>query len=440
LNKYTLILHLILIYVFLSAGCTPQTRGTNQIENLKISLIYPTEKTEIEMGQTLKGIIRVLDEQDNVVENAQVTLTVSDPSEKLVASLPSKFGSGDVYRTDAWMIPHRMLAGAWTLTVEAKAESHQGRASQTFRVNSSFSEKLLSKYGFWIDSPALRGIVPSLVKEQGDAHNGAITWGGIIPAQHVFPESWLEVQWREGNFNLATAHDVREFISNTLGNPGFYALRSLESFEQVRFKNWDAWKVKVRGQLSRYNEEWMIFYAAEVNKTYALGTTVVLSPVGIDAHAVLKEGFETHPEIQATGTAPKPLPKLLPPVELISPELGARFFGLDQPIVLKWKPAKELAEDEYYLVSIDYNYVEGNPVILYTTRETQFTLPESLYHLPNCGVFNWRITLMQQMGLGQNGQPKGEPISFNSLYWYVQWLYPPGQEVPFKPLCPNEQF
>jgi hypothetical protein len=438
--KYRLILHFVLISVLLSAGCTPQTQTTNQNENLTVSLLFPTEKTEIEMGQTLKGIIKVLDEQGKVVENAQVTVTVSDPSGKLVASVPAMFGGGDVYRTDAWTIPHRVQEGAWTLSAEAKAGTNQGRASQTFRVNDSISEMLLNKYGFWVDSPGLRGIVPNLVKEEGDANNGAIRWGGQIPAQHVFPESWLEVQWREGNFNLASAQDVREFISDTLGNPGNYPLRSLESFEQVRFKNWDAWKVKARGQLSRYDEEWMIFYAPEVNKTYALGTTVVLAPVGIDAHATLRNSFETHPEIQANGTAPKPLPQLLPPVELISPELGARFFGVDQSIVLKWKPAKELAEDEYYLVSIDYNYEEGNPGILYTTRETQFTLPESLYHLPNCGIFNWQVTLMHQTGLGQDGQPKGKPISFNSLYWYVQWLYPPGQEAPFKPLCPNEQF
>src|SRR6266498_3449539 len=438
--KYRWILYWVSIYVLLSAGCTQQTQTTNQNENLTVSLLYPTEKTEIEMGQTLKGIIKVLDEQGKVVENVQVTLKVSDPAGKLVVSLPSMFGSGDVYRTDTWTIPHRVQEGVWTLTAEAKTGAHQGIASQTFRVNSSVSEMLLNKYGFWVDSPGLRGIVPTLAKEQGDAQNGDVIWGGIIPAQHVFPESWLEVLWREGNFNLASAQAVRDFIFNTLGNPGNYPLRSLESFEQVRFKKWDAWKVKARGQLSRYDEEWMIFYAPEVNKTYALGTTVVLAPVGIDAHATLRNSFEPHPEIQASGTAPKPLPKLLPPVELISPELGARFFGIDQPIVLKWKPAKELAEDEYYLVSIDYNYVEGNPGVLYTTRETQFTLSESLYHLPNCGVFNWRVTLMHQTGLGQNGQPKGEPVSFNSLFWYVQWLYPPGEEAPFKPLCPNEQF
>jgi hypothetical protein len=144
--------------------------------------------------------------------------------------------------------------------------------------------------------------------------------------------------------------------------------------------------------------------------------------------------------VSAQGVAPQPLPRLLPPPELVSPELGTRVLGTSQPILLVWKPIKELAEDEYYLVSVDYNYVEANFVVEYTTRETQFTLPDSLYRLPNCGVFNWQITLMQQTGVGQDGQWEGKPISFRSLYWYIEWRYPPGEDAPFDPLCPNAQF
>ena len=167
---------------------------------------------------------------------------------------------------------------------------------------------------------------------------------------------------------------------------------------------------------------------------------MVLPPVGIDAHAILRDGFEVHTEIQANGVAPEPLEHLLPPVELISPDLGASFFGTDQPITLKWRPSKELAEDEYYLLSVDYNYEEGNPNLNYITRETQFTLPVSLYNTPNCNVFNWQVTLMKQTGTDANGQPTGTPLSYRSLYWYVLWSYPPGVEAPFKPLCPNEQY
>jgi hypothetical protein len=227
---------------------------------------------------------------------------------------------------------------------------------------------------------------------------------------------------------------------NTLGNPGFYPTRSLESFQRTRFKNWDAWQVKARGELSRYDEQWVIFYAPQADKTYALGTTVVQAPVGIDPHATLRDSFEVHPEVNANGVAPLPLPSLLPPPELISPELGATFFGTEQPIILKWQPVKDLAEDEYYLVNIDFNYTEANTLTTFTTRDTRFTLPESFYTIPNCSVFNWQVVLMQQTGTNTNGQPKGIPLSYNSFYSYVRWFYPPDQKPPFDPRCPNQQF
>jgi hypothetical protein len=125
---------------------------------------------------------------------------------------------------------------------------------------------------------------------------------------------------------------------------------------------------------------------------------------------------------------------------LVGPSLGTVFIGLDQPVTLQWKPVKELATDEYYLVAIDYNYDEANIGIGFTTRETQFTLPESLYRTKNCGIFDWQITLMRQTGTDSQGHPIGEPLSYHSLYWYVQWSYPSREARPFPLLCPNAQF
>jgi hypothetical protein len=439
--KHTLLRLLITACLAQTTACAPNVQPTNSLQaDLTVEILYPIQTTEVEMGQSLKSIVKVSDKEGKTVGNAQVTLSFKDSESRLVASIPAAFGSGDVYRSEAWNVPHKTREGIWTLSVEAKTDADQGTVTTAFHVKNSTSETLLYKYGFWADSPSLKGIVPTLTKEQGDAQNGAILWGGTIPTQHLFPESWLEVQWRKGDFNLTSADKVREFILNTLGNAGVYRTRYLESFEQEKFKDWNAWKVKVRGQLSIYDEQWMIFYAPEVDKTYALGTTVALPPSGMDAHDVLREGFEVHPEIQANGIAPQPLLDLLPAVELTGPEIGTRFFGTGEPIILKWKPAKELAQDEYYLVSIDFNYAEGNSRMDYVTRETQFVLPEELYRTPNCGVFNWQVTLIKQTNTTSAGQPEGVPISFNSLYWYVQWFYPLGETAPFNPLCPNQQF
>lgn len=442
--RHTPLIVLMMVCLAQLTGCAPTIEPTQPTSSLQADLIveilYPIETTEVEMGQSLKGIVRVSDSEGKAVEGAQVALSFKDPEGRLIAGVPAAFGSGDVYRSEAWSIPHKAQEGIWTLGVEAAADAQQGMGAATFHVMNSTSETLLYKYGFWVNAPSLRGIVPTLAKERGDAQNGAIQWGGAIPTQHIFPESWLEVQWRRGDFNLTGADKVREFILNTLGNPGVYRTRNLESFEQEKFKGWNAWKVKARGQLSVQDVEWMIFYAPEIDKTYALGTTVVLPPTGIDAHAFLREGFEVHPEIQANGTAPQPLLDLLPPAELIGPEIGARFIGTDEPIMLQWKPVKELAQDEYYLVSIDYNYVERNARTDYVTRETEFLLPQELYRTPNCSVFNWQVTLAKQTGTTPAGQPEGVPISFNSLYWYIQWFYPPGEAAPFEPRCPNQQF
>jgi hypothetical protein len=441
MKRHLTIPYLIVPSLLLATACAPTTQtALAPAMDLTVNLLYPLSTTESEMGQSLKSIIQVTDAQGTVVGDAQVTLSLTDPDGQLVASVPAVFGGGNVYRTDSLKIPHKAKDGNWTLVVAAKTGAHEGMVTQALHIKYSINEILMNKYGFWVDSPTLRGIVPSLVKERGDAHNGLITLGGIFPAQHVFPENWVEVQWREGDFKLATADDVHVFMLNILGNPGFYPMRNLESFERATFKNWDAWLVKSRSQLSRYDEQWMIFYSPEVDKTFAIGTIVVLPPMGSDAHGILRDGFEVHPEIKANGSAPTPLEDLLPPVELTNPELGARFLGTDQPIILKWKPAKELARDEYYLLRVDFNYDEGNSIVDYTTRETEFTLPVFLYSTPNCGVFNWQVTLMKQTGTSVDGQPVGKALSYRSLYWFVRWLYPPGADVPFNPLCPNEQF
>ena len=329
----------------ISTACAPARAKVIQTDTLLVSVLYPKAPNSTIMGQTIKSIVKVQDQQGNRVREARVTLAVLDPSGKLTGRLPATVGAGDLYRTSSWTIPHKLEAGMWTIRVEAETASERGTTSATFRVNNSTSEELLGKYGFWIEAPTLRGITPYLVKQQGDAQNGAIIWGGLLPQQHIFAENWVELQWRQGDFKLSTGDQVRSFMLGTLGDLGFTPVRELGPFERVKFKSWDAWQVRARGELSRYDEQWMIFYAPEADKTYAIGTTVVQPPPGIDAHGTLRDSFEIHPEIEASGTAPEPLAHLLPSPELTGPELGTRVMGTDQPIVLSWKPLKDLTAE-----------------------------------------------------------------------------------------------
>ncbi len=298
----------------------------------------------------------------------------------------------------------------------------------------------MSKFGFWIDSPSMKNIQPSIMAERGDAQNGEVLWGGVYPAQHIFPESWIYVQWRKGNFHLDSPEAVRSFMLGQLGDLSPYQVREIGPYKQTKFKQWDAWQVGGLDTFARYDQQWMIFYSPEMDETYSLGTLVVLPPEGIDPHVYLRSSFEVYPDLHAHGVAPDPLPRLLPGPELVSPAIGTHFVGLDTPVVLKWKPVRPLAKDEYYQVWVDYNYVEANPSQILTTTETQVTLPENLYKTPNCEVFNWQVTLMRQTGTNPDGTPKGEALSYPSLYWYVFWSYPVDNPAPFPLLCPNPQY
>lgn len=444
MSKMRNLLHLLLTGTFLLAGCatpTPVTTPTaTTVGKLTVSLLYPTGDSDIEMGQTIKVIIRVTDEQEYPVGGANVTVTFSDPSGQVIESIPASFGDGEVYRSDSWTVPHRMPEGNWSIHVEADSSRARGVGSGQMKVDYSTSEALYHKYGFWLDAPTLRGIVPFVGAERGDADNGLIRWGGQIPSQHVMPENWVEVQWRQGDFKLDSPEAVRKFMLADIGDIGFTPIREIGTFERTKFKRWDAWKAPARGQYYYQEMKWTVFYAPEVDKTYAIATDVIYPPSNIDANEVLLEHFDIDPNVRANGVAPAPLIPLLPQPILVSPDMGTRFTGLEKPIVLKWEPLKELADDEYYQVAVDYNYEEDNIPVKYATREIQFTLPAALYHQPNCSVFSWRITLMQQTGVDKDGKPKGKALSYASLYRYVQWFYPLDDKAPFNPLCPNAQY
>lgn len=126
------------------------------------------------------------------------------PDGQQLAHLQSARGDAQgTYRSDTWTVPHHVTEGVWTLLVEADSAGSRGQQAGEFRVNNSTSETLLAKYGFWLDPPNLRDIHPSICAEQGDAQNGRLCWGGIIPALHILPANWVELEWRASQFDLS---------------------------------------------------------------------------------------------------------------------------------------------------------------------------------------------------------------------------------------------
>lgn len=404
------------------------------------TILFPTADTVVQMGKAPGFIVEVGPLGVQPPSNARVDLEVLDPSGKVEGQVHTVRGADGVFRANGWVVPHRTKAGTWRVRATASAGSAGSTASITFQVVDSTSEILLEKYGFWIDSPSIQGIPVDLVDERGDARDGMIRWGGAKPAAHVLPEAWIEVHWRTGQSPLGDPSQVRQFMFDELGTFGFAPIRQLETLQRVPFKQWQAWLITARGPFSYDDVQWLVFYAPEVDKTYAVGTWLVLPPIGVDAHGKLRNSFEVDRAVDAEGVAPKPLEHLTPAPQLVNPILGERFVGAQSKIILTWQPARPLAADEYFQVRVDYNYGEGNPQLTFSTRATSFQLPASLYANPNCGVFNWQVTVMRQTGTDESGQPEGVAVSYASLYWYVIWSYPSRQPASFPPHCPNAQF
>lgn len=214
------------------------------VGQLTVRLLYPMPDTEIETGQSLKFIAQVDNAQGSALDDAQVVLTIRDPNGKIMASIPATPYFENTFRTDTWTVPHRTPGGAWNVDMEARVGPDQGKGIGSFKVKNSTGEILLNKYGFWLDAPTLKGIVPQLGAERGDARNGMIRWGGVIPAQHVLPEAWVELNWREGDYKLETPEAARRFLLEQVGDLGVTApVRSVGPIRPIQFKQWAAWQV-----------------------------------------------------------------------------------------------------------------------------------------------------------------------------------------------------
>ncbi len=254
-------------------------------------MLYPTRDATLEMGQTLRVVVQVRDGTGSPASDARVTFSLTDAHGRSIREAELEPGAGPAYRSTALEIPHRQHPGLWQLVVKAQRGPVRGQTRATFDVRNSTSEYLLDNYGFWLEAPTFHGIVPQIVAERGDAENGMVRWGGSLPGQHVFPENWIDVHWRRGEFPLQTSQDVRRFLLEELGDMAYMPIRDLGPFDQVRFHEHEAWKVKARGQYQQIDQEWIVFYAPQADRTYAIGTTVVVPPAGIDAHAALRESF-----------------------------------------------------------------------------------------------------------------------------------------------------
>ena len=118
-----------------------------------------------------------------------------------------------------------------------------------------------------------------------------------------------------------------------------------------------------------------------------------------------------------------PTPRFAPPA-LLAPEHQAEFRGGSTRIELRWAPAGDLAEDEWYALSLRF-YAGG--LVQYAgtwTKETSWVVSPDVYNRVGHDerALEWDVTIMKQTGTKADGGREGVALAASSevrvFYWY----------------------
>jgi serine/threonine protein phosphatase PrpC len=169
--------------------------------------------------------------------------------------------------------------------------------------------------------------------------------------------------------------------------------------------------------------------------------TVTVVPTTVEAPTVTPGGEGPTPRPSRT---PQPHIAYGAPV-LTGPEDGATFTGPDAVIVLSWEAVGDLAQDEYYVVTIPYPHEGATWHEIAWTKGLSFQLPEYLYELiSEPRECQWNVAVMRQTGIGDEGEKTGvalgEPSVTRTLVWHSeQGGRQPGPGQPSVPPTPTFQ-
>jgi len=103
-------------------------------------------------------------------------------------------------------------------------------------------------------------------------------------------------------------------------------------------------------------------------------------------------------------------------VELVAPATGTEFAGADQVIMLSWKAAGALGEDEGYGVTLRYQ-ANGQPQTIEAwVRETSWRVPADLHGKLDAArpTVEWSVQVTK-------GASDGAPLSPASATWSFTW-------------------
>ena len=130
------------------------------------------------------------------------------------------------------------------------------------------------------------------------------------------------------------------------------------------------------------------------------------------------------PRPTARPTRPPPTPTQIPAPVLRSPPDG-HVYGFRDEVVLEWEPVGQLAQDEYYVPTVEW-LRWGNPTFDETPwiKETRWPMSEHdwLLQYSDDGEFHWSVQVMRRTGTDDKGRPVGSPRSpmteVRTLFWH----------------------
>ena len=109
--------------------------------------------------------------------------------------------------------------------------------------------------------------------------------------------------------------------------------------------------------------------------------------------------------------------------KLIAPPDGTVFTsGEFEKVVLEWEGPEELAEDEYYDVTV-LHFFDGQEIYWGTNaQDTQLQLSPTIgYGRADKDIFHWFVTIRRAERIDDEGKPDGPPISLRSDAWTFYW-------------------
>ena len=107
----------------------------------------------------------------------------------------------------------------------------------------------------------------------------------------------------------------------------------------------------------------------------------------------------------------------------MTPPDGTIFTsGEFEKLILEWEGPEELAEDEYYDVTVLHFFDEEAVYWGTNTQETQLELSPTIgYNRADKDIFHWFVTIRRVQSIDEEGKPDGPPISLRSDAWTFTW-------------------